>query len=99
MNYEVNKIIEELYTCLPNDRNKFNNIMDNLKQQFLSSGNRPMNFNKGLNSQLMNENSIEANNINKLNFKANTLNNVNNPAITRIAKMDSFFFVYKFVPS
>ena len=58
MNYEVNKIIEELYTWLPNDRNKFNNIMDNLKQQFLSSGNRPMNFNKGLNSQLMNENSI-----------------------------------------
>ena len=78
MNYEVNKIVEELYTCLPNDRNRFNNIMDNLKQQFLTAGNKPMNFNKGINSQLINENSIEANNINKLNFKANSLNNVNN---------------------
>ena len=78
MNYEVNKIVEELYTCLPNDRNRFNNIMDNLKQQFLTAGNKPMNFNKGINSQLINENSIEANNINKLNFKTNSLNNVNN---------------------
>jgi hypothetical protein len=39
MNQEVNKIIQELYTCLPNDRNKFNSIMDNLKAKFLSSSN------------------------------------------------------------
>ena len=77
MNYEVNKIVDELYTCLPNDRNKFDNIMENLKQQFLSTGNnKTMNFNKGLtnnNSQIMNENSIDINN-----FKANSLNNINN---------------------
>ena len=76
MNYEVNKIVDELYTCLPNDRDKFNNIMENLKQQFLSTGNRPMNFNKGNKnyiSQLMSENSNDINNI-----KVNSLNNVNN---------------------
>ena len=81
MNYEVNKIVDELYTCLPNDRNKFNNIMENLKQQFLSSGNKTMNFNKGMtnySSPLINENSLEINNINMQNYKANSLNNVNN---------------------
>ena len=63
MNYEVNKIVDELYTCLPNDRNKFNNIMENLKQQFLSNPNKQMNF-KGYtnyNSPLINENSIDVN--------------------------------------
>ena len=81
MNYEVNKIVDELYTCLPNDRNKFNNIMENLKQQFLSSGNKTMNFNKGINnynSQLINENSLDINNINNKNYKANSLNNLIN---------------------
>jgi len=80
MNYEVNKIVDELYTCLPNDRNKFNNIMENLKQQFLSSGNKN-NFNKGMtnySSPLINENSLEINNINIQNYKGNSLNNVNN---------------------
>ena len=78
MNYEVNKIVDELYTCLPNDRIKFNNIMENLKQQFLSTPNKAMNFNKGLtgyNTQLINENSID---INNQNYKANSLNNINN---------------------
>ena len=77
MNYEVNKIVDELYTCLPNDRNKFNGIMENLKQQFLT-GNKYTNFNKGINnysSQLINENSMD---INNRNYKANSLNNVNN---------------------
>ena len=74
MNYEVNKIVDELYTCLPNDRIKFNNIMENLKQQFLSTWSKTMNF-KGLtgyNTQLINENSID---INNQNYKANSLNN------------------------
>ena len=78
MNYEVNKIVDELYTCLPNDRIKFNNIMENLKQQFLSTPNKAMNFNKGLtgySAQLINENSID---INNQNYKANSLNNMNN---------------------
>ena len=77
MNYEVNKIVEELYTCLPNDRNKFNNIMENIKNQFLNSGNK----NKGLpgyGSQLINENSIDNNNINNQNYKTNSMNNINN---------------------
>lgn len=77
MNYEVNKIVEELYTCLPNDRNKFNNIMENIKNQFLNSGNK----NKGLpgyGSQLINENSIDNNNINNQNYKTNSMNNLNN---------------------
>ena len=38
MKLEVNKIVQELYTCLPNDRNKFNSIMENLKVKFLSFG-------------------------------------------------------------
>ena len=37
MNHEVNKIVQELYSCLPNDRNKFNSIMENLKEKFLLS--------------------------------------------------------------
>ena len=78
MNYEINKIVDELYTCLPNDRNKFNNIMENLKQQFLSTGNKAMNFKGFTNSQLINENLIDINNINNQNYKANSLNNVNN---------------------
>ena len=78
MNYEVNKIVDELYTCLPNDRIKFNNIMENLKQQFLSNPNKLMNYNKGLtgySAQLINENSIDNNNPN---YKAKSLNNINN---------------------
>ena len=37
MNSEVCKVVEELYSCLPNDKSKFNHIMDNLKKKFLSN--------------------------------------------------------------
>ena len=83
MNQEVNKIVDELYSCLPNDRNKFNLIMENLKQKFLSSPNNNIRINyspkfhtKSYTSQLINEN-IKANSI--PNIQNNNINNPNNP--------------------
>ena len=35
MNYQFENTIEELYSCLPNNRNKFNQIMDSMKRRFL----------------------------------------------------------------
>ena len=35
MNYQFENTIEELYSCLPNNRKKFNSIMDNMKKKFL----------------------------------------------------------------
>ena len=85
MNEEVNKIVQELYTCLPNDRNRFNSIMENLKEKFLSfSNNQQTNHNIKLpntnySSQLVNENIIKSNNIppikNNINNNQNYLNN------------------------
>ena len=81
MNQEVNKIVEELYSCLPNDRMKFNSIMQNLKEKFLSSPNyEKMNYNQkfpttSYTSQIINENIINSNNI--PNIKNNNLTNPN----------------------
>ena len=81
MNQEVNKIVEELYSCLPNDRMKFNSIMQNLKEKFLSSSNyEKMNYNQkfpttSYTSQIINENIINSNNI--PNIKNNNLTNPN----------------------
>jgi len=86
MNQELNKIIQELYTCLPNDRNRFNLIMENLKDKFLSSPSNPnINYNykfskEKFSSQIMNEKSINQNinipNIkNNINIQNNFLNN------------------------
>ena len=35
MNYQFEYTIEKLYSCLPNNRKKFNSIMDNMKKKFL----------------------------------------------------------------
>ena len=35
MNYQFENTIKELYSCLPNNRNKFNQIMDSMKRRFL----------------------------------------------------------------
>ena len=35
MNYQFENTIEELYSCLPNNRKKFNSIMDSMKRKFL----------------------------------------------------------------
>ena len=81
MNQEVNKIVEELYSCLPNDRNKFNSIMNNLKEEFLSSpNNQKLNYDQkfpttSYTSQLLSENIISTNNI--PNTKINNLTNPN----------------------
>ena len=85
MNQEVNKIVQELYSCLPNDRNKFNSIMQNLKEKFLSSqNNHPIDYNKNLpnlnlSSKLINENMMNANNnIPNIKNNTNTPNFINN---------------------
>ena len=81
MNQEVNKIVQELYSCLPNDRKKFNSIMDNLKVKFLSSSNPSKKnydlkiLNTNHSSQLMSENVNTTNNI--LPIKNNNNNNIN----------------------
>ena len=92
MNQEVNKIVQELYTCLPDDRNKFNSIMENLKVKFLSSPNSPqINYNikfptTNYSSQILKDNLINSTNIppikNNININNNTncINN-NNPEI------------------
>ena len=80
MNHEVNKIVQELYTCLPNDRNKFNSIMENLKAKFLSSPNNPkINYNikmptASYTSQILNDNIIKPNTIPNININTNITN-------------------------
>ena len=34
MNFQFENTIEELYSCLPNNRTKFNQIMDSMKKRF-----------------------------------------------------------------
>lgn len=81
MNQEVNKIVQELYTCLPNDRNKFNSIMENLKVKFLSSPNSPqINYNIKLpntnySSQLLKDNLLNSTNIPSIKNNININNN------------------------
>ena len=83
MNQEVNKIVQELYTCLPNDKNKFNSIMENLKMQFLSSPNSiQLNYNikspdTNYSSQLLKENLINSTNIPPIKNNININNNIN----------------------
>lgn len=35
----IEETIEELYSCLPGDRKKFNMIMENMKKRFLTAKN------------------------------------------------------------
>ena len=37
MNYQFENTIEELYSCLPSNRKKFNAIMDSMKRRFLKN--------------------------------------------------------------
>ncbi len=37
MNYQFENTIDELYSCLPNNRKKFNAIMDSMKRRFLKN--------------------------------------------------------------
>lgn len=49
MDAQINDVLEELYSCLPNDRKKFNDIMANLKVKFLSeTQNNNINQNSGV---------------------------------------------------
>ena len=103
MNQEVNKIVQELYTCLPNDRNKFNSIMENLKEKFLSSSNnRNLNYNiklpsSSFTSQIMNDNLIKSNSLPNINNNINT-NNTNylnnssdiNPSLNPLKEFSNF---------
>ncbi len=90
MNQEVNRIVNELYLCLPNDRNKFDSIMKNLKDKFLSSSynDHQINYNQNLpktnfNPQFLNDNNINV--INLPNIKNNDTHylstNSENPSI------------------
>ena len=90
MNQEINKIVNELYLCLPNDRNKFDSIMKNLKDKFLSSSynDHQINYNQNLpktnfNPQFLNDNNINV--INLPNIKNNDTHylstNSENPSI------------------
>ena len=106
MNQEVNKIVQELYTCLPNDRNKFNSIMDNLKAKFLSSSNKSkVNYNLKIpninySSKVISENINTTNNIqsniptikNNINNNANYLNNSSeiNSSLNPLKAMPNF---------
>ena len=42
----INETIQVIYSCLPDDRNKFNILMDQLKKQFLFPKKNPSNFNQ-----------------------------------------------------
>ena len=37
MNFQFEDTIEELYSCLPNNRTKFNQIMNSMKKRFLKT--------------------------------------------------------------
>ena len=84
MNQEVNKIIEELYTCLPNDRNKFNSIMENLKQKFLTTlSSEKISFSQNfpttsLTSQIMNKDDIQSKSIPNVQHNNKNINLMNN---------------------
>ena len=41
MNYQFENTIEELYSCLPNNRIKFNSIMNSMKKRFLKTDINP----------------------------------------------------------
>ena len=85
MNYEVNKIIQELYTCLPNDRTKFDIIMSKLREGFLESkNNSDIKFpNTGYNSSYANDkifiNKFKNENVNHKKYK-NQDNELLNPS-------------------
>ena len=49
MNYQFENTIEELYSCLPNNRKKFNSIMDSMKKRFLKIEINP--FTKNISNQ------------------------------------------------
>ena len=69
MNQEVNKIVNELYLCLPNDRNKFDSIMKNLKDKFLSSSyNEQINYNQNMPKTNFSQQFFNDNNINIINI-------------------------------
>ena len=88
MNQEVNKIIEELYTCLPNDRNKFNSIMENIKQKFLTtSSSERISFSQNFptvsyTSQIMNKDDVQSKSIPIVQQNAKNINVINNTSDT-----------------
>ena len=88
MNQEVNKIIDELYTCLPNDRNKFNSIMKSLKQKFLTtSSTERISFSQNfpttsLTSQIMNKDDAQSKSIPNVQYNAKNINMMNNTSDT-----------------
>lgn len=72
MKVQVNEIVEELYKCLPNDRHKFNLVMENLKAKFLSINNNQDTLNSIYNYQELNP---EVKNKNTFfNFKSTSIN-------------------------
>ena len=50
MNYQFESTIEELYSCLPNNRRKFNSIMDSMKRRFLKIDTNP--YSKNISNHL-----------------------------------------------
>ena len=89
-NIQLEETIEELYSCLPNNRTKFNIIMENMKKSFLrniKSQNQTkfrnnqykLNYqiNKPYQHQYFIPNITSLNNCNMLINKANNLNNLN----------------------
>ena len=79
MNYQFENTIEELYSCLPNNRKKFNLIMNSMKRRFLREEKRPQKKPENKNS-----NSITKSPRNIFSYKPN-----NKTSPTKINNFDS----------
>ena len=66
MNYQFENTIEELYSCMPNDRKKFNLIMNSMKRRFLKP---EKNLKKK--DQTKNQNQVSLPNNNIFSYKPN----------------------------
>jgi hypothetical protein len=83
MNMPIEETIEELYSCLPGDRKKFNMIMENMKKRFLTAKNakQAKSNQSKVPFQPFQQNNNQKNNFlanNDFSPKNNTNNNLNN---------------------
>ena len=84
MNSEVAKVVEELYSCLPNDKNKFDHIMESLKEQFLS-----LPPNKNSNTQIFQSMSMSSPYQTQAQLTQNNPNNYNSNPINTPLNMNN----------
>ena len=72
----INEMIQKIYSCLPNDRNKFNILMSQLKKQFLCPHTNPTNSNQ-INNSIPYRNSNSSQNFYHLPSNQFIINNTN----------------------